>query len=153
MSAVEEVTIAARRRLAPAHRPPPVAVPRRPAGTAFKPLVREHKFDLSELAIVTFLQAKAYGKPYVLLPAVVVARPQHHTLAYNPERGALKPSDLNGRTLGVRAYTQTTGMWVRAALAEDYGLPIERMRWVTQDPAHVEEIVFQALAAFKEAGA
>ena len=63
------------------------------SNTAFKPLVREAKFDVAELAIVTFLQAKAYGKPYTLIPATVVGRGQHHTIAYNPERGALKASD------------------------------------------------------------
>src|SRR4029077_4037201 len=66
------------------------------ANKAFKALVREQKFDLGELAIVTFLQAKAYGKPYVLMPAVVVARGQLHTILYNPQRGHLNPGDLNG---------------------------------------------------------
>src|SRR5580700_6976416 len=88
---------------------------------AFKALVREEKFDLGEVAIGTFLQAKAYGKPYVLMPAVVVARGQHHTIFFNPERGHLNPHDLNGRRVGVRAYTQTTGAWVRGFLHEDYG--------------------------------
>src|SRR5258707_2488073 len=83
------------------------------ATTAFKPLVREARFDLAEIAIVTYLQAKAAGKPYVLIPATVVGRGQHHTIAYNPERGALKASDLTGKRVGVRAYTQTTGAWVR----------------------------------------
>src|ERR1700688_3298176 len=64
------------------------------SNTAFKPLVREQKFDLGELAIVTYLQARAYGKPYVLLPAVVVGRGQHHTIVYNAERGILAPGDL-----------------------------------------------------------
>ncbi|MGB8617668.1 MAG: phosphate ABC transporter substrate-binding protein, partial [Pseudolabrys sp.] len=49
------------------------------ANTAFKPLVREAKFDVGELAIVTYLQAKDYGKPYVLIPATVLGRGQHHT--------------------------------------------------------------------------
>ncbi len=65
------------------------------ANRAFKPLVREQKFDLGELAIVTYLQAKAFGKPYVLMPAVIVARGQHHTIFYNPDRGHLAPGDLN----------------------------------------------------------
>src|SRR5579884_2595304 len=78
------------------------------ANKAFKAFVREQKFDLGELAIVTFLQAKAYGKPYVLMPAVIVARGQHHTIFYNPERQHLDPRDLHGRKVGVRAYTQTT---------------------------------------------
>ena len=59
--------------------------------TAFKRVVRELEFDVAELALMTFLLAKAHGKPYRLLPAVVTARFQHSTLAYNPERGKLSP--------------------------------------------------------------
>ena len=109
------------------------------ANKAFKALVREQKFDLGELAIVTFLQAKAYGKPYVLMPAVVVARGQHHTIFYNPERGHLNPGDLNGRRVGVRAYTQTTGAWVRGFLQEDYGVDFRTIRWITFEAPHVAE--------------
>src|SRR6202043_3843927 len=107
--------------------------------TAFKPLVREAKFDLAEVAIVTFLQAKQYGKPYALIPATVVGRGQLHTIAYNPERGDLKPGGLNGKTVGVRAYTQTTGVWVRGILAESYGVDLDSVRWVTFEEGHVAE--------------
>jgi 4,5-dihydroxyphthalate decarboxylase len=107
------------------------------ANKGFKALVREQKFDLGELAIVTFLQAKAYGKPYILMPAVVVARGQHHTIFYNPERGHLHPGDLTGRKVGVRAYTQTTGAWVRGFLREDYGVDFRRIQWVTFEDPHV----------------
>lgn len=109
------------------------------SNTAFKPLVREAKFDLAEVAIVTFLQAKLYGKPYVLIPATVVGRGQLHTIAYNPERGHLGPGDLNGRTVGVRAYTQTTGTWVRGILAEQYGVDLGTLNWVTFEESHVAE--------------
>jgi 4,5-dihydroxyphthalate decarboxylase len=109
------------------------------SNTAFKPLVRDAKFDLAEVAIVTFLQAYIYGKPYVLIPATVVGRGQLHTIAYNPERDALKPSDLNGKTLGVRAYTQTTGVWVRGILGEDYGVDLSSIKWVTFEEGHVAE--------------
>ena len=64
--------------------------------TAFKRVVRELEFDVAELALMTFLLAKAHGKPYRLLPAVVTARFQHSTLAYNPERGKLSPEKLAG---------------------------------------------------------
>ncbi len=105
----------------------------------FKALVREQKFDLGELAIVTFLQAKAYGKPYVLMPAVIVARGQHHTIFFNPQRGHLNPGDLNGRRVGVRAYTQTTGAWVRGFLQEDYGVDFGPFSWITFEDPHVAE--------------
>src|SRR5579884_363150 len=107
------------------------------ANTGFKPLVREHKFDVSELAIVTYLQAKAYGKPYVLMPAVVMARGQHHTIVYNPSRGALTPERLAGKRVGVRAYSVTTGVWVRGILAEQYGVDLDKVKWVTFEDPHV----------------
>jgi 4,5-dihydroxyphthalate decarboxylase len=109
------------------------------SNTAFKPLVREAKFDLGELAIVTYLQAKAYGKPYALIPATVVGRGQHHTIAYNPERGALTASNLAGKRVGVRAYTQTTGAWVRGFLADDYGVDQAKIKWITFEDPHLAE--------------
>jgi 4,5-dihydroxyphthalate decarboxylase len=109
------------------------------ANTGFKPLVREAKFDLGELAIVTFLQAKAYNKPYVLIPAVVVARAQHHTIAYNSERGELKPADLAGKRVGVRAYSVTTGVWVRGILQQQFGVDLDKVHWVTFEDPHVAE--------------
>ena len=109
------------------------------ANRGFKSVVREAKFDVSELAIGTFLQAKAYNKPYVLLPCCVMGRGQHHTIAYNPGRGTLGPSDLNGRRVGVRAYTQTTGAWLRGILADDYGVDVNSIRWITFEDPHLAE--------------
>ena len=107
------------------------------SNTQFKPLVREQKYDLGELATVTYLMAYERGTPYVLLPGTVVGRNQHHTIFYNAERGPLTARDLNGKRVGVRAYTQTTGAWVRGFLAEDYGIDVERVNWVTFEDAHV----------------
>jgi 4,5-dihydroxyphthalate decarboxylase len=109
------------------------------ANTQFKALVREAKYDFGELAMVTFLQAKHFGKPYVLLPATIVGRNQHHTIFYNSDRGALSPRDLNGKRVGVRAYTQTTGAWVRGFLAEDYGIDLNSVTWVIFEDAHLAE--------------
>ena len=107
--------------------------------TAFKPLVREAKYDCAELAINTFLQARFYNKPYVLLPATIVGRGQIHNLLYNSERGPIKPTELHGKRVGVRAYTQTTGMWVRGMLAELYGMDVEKVSWVTFEDGHIAE--------------
>jgi 4,5-dihydroxyphthalate decarboxylase len=109
------------------------------ANRGFKPMVREHRFDCGELAIVTFLQAKVYGLPYVLLPATVLGRGQLHTVAYNSERGPMKPSDLNGRKFGVRSYTQTTGIWVRGILAESYGVDWSKVEITTMEDPHVAQ--------------
>jgi 4,5-dihydroxyphthalate decarboxylase len=122
------------------------------ANSLFKAVVRDAKYDVAELAIVTYLQAKAYGKPYVLVPAVIVSRGQHHTIAYNPERGALNPSALNGKKVGVRAYTVTTGTWVRGILASDYGVDINKVDWITFEDPHVAEYHDPAIVKRAPAG-
>ena len=110
----------------------------RPA-TAFKRVVRDLEFDVAELAIMTFLMAKAYDKPLVLLPAVVLSRFQHPYIVYNRERGMLAPRDLEGRRVGMRAYSVTTVTWLRGVLADDYGVDLSRVRWVGFEEPHVAE--------------
>jgi 4,5-dihydroxyphthalate decarboxylase len=109
------------------------------AFTAFKRVVRDLEFDVAELAIVTYLMARAHGKPYTLLPVVVLSRFQHPFIVYNAARGELGPGDLNGKRVGIRSYSVTTTMWLRGILADDYGLDIDSVRWVTTEEAHVAE--------------
>jgi 4,5-dihydroxyphthalate decarboxylase len=109
-----------------------------PAG-AFKRVVRDLEFDVAEMAIITHLIAKAHGKPYRLLPFVVLARFQHPFLVYNAARGALAPEDLHGKRVGVRSYSVTTGAWIRHILAEDHRVELSRIRWITFEEAHVAE--------------
>lgn len=109
------------------------------AATAFKRVVRDLEFDVAELAVVTFLLAKAHGKPLVLLPTVVLGRFQHPLLVYNRERGPMKPGDLTGRRVAIRSYSVTTATWVRGILAEDWGVDLDRVTWVTFEEPHVAE--------------
>jgi 4,5-dihydroxyphthalate decarboxylase len=74
-----------------------------------------------------------------MLPAVVMARHQHHTIVYNASRGELSPKDMEGRRIAVRAYSQTTGIWVRGILKHEYGVDLSRLRWVCPDDAHLAE--------------
>jgi 4,5-dihydroxyphthalate decarboxylase len=110
-----------------------------PTHKGFKPMVREQAFDVSEMAIVTYLMAKSFGKPMVLLPSVVMARFQHAYAVYNAKLGTLTPSGLNNKRVGIRSFTTTTGAWLRGILANDYGVDLNSIRWVTFEDAHVAE--------------
>jgi len=110
-----------------------------PVYKAFAEMVRHAAYDVSEMAIVTYLQAKAHGKPLVLLPCVMLGRFQHGTLLYNATRGKLAMSDLPGRRVGVRSYTQTTGTWLRGHMQNDYGVVVSKIHWVNFEDAHVLE--------------
>jgi 4,5-dihydroxyphthalate decarboxylase len=106
--------------------------------TAFKRVIRG-EFDAAELAIMTYLQAKGWGVPLVALPVVVHGRFQHGQLAYNAERGPLRPEDLPGRRVGVRTYPQTTPTWIRGILQNQFGVDISRIHWMTFEDGHVPE--------------
>ncbi|NWK98372.1 phosphate ABC transporter substrate-binding protein [Sphingobium lactosutens] len=110
-----------------------------PAQNGFKDMVRRNLYDAGELAIVTYLQAKCYGKPYVLLPAPVSGRFQHHCAGFNRELGHLDPKDIEGRQVGVRTYAQTTGLWVRGILQHEYGVDLNKVTWMTVGEGHLEE--------------
>ncbi|HKU46973.1 MAG TPA: phosphate ABC transporter substrate-binding protein [Burkholderiales bacterium] len=104
--------------------------------TAFKRIVRNLEFDVAEMAIMTFLVAKAFDKPYRLLPFVCMARYQHPYLVTSK---GLAPKELEGKRVGVRSYSVTTGAWVRGILMEDYGVDLSRIQWITYEEAHVAE--------------
>jgi 4,5-dihydroxyphthalate decarboxylase len=110
-----------------------------PTHKGFKPMVREQAFDVSEMAVVTYLMAKSLGKPMVLLPSVVMARFQHAYAVYRAELGNLKPCDLAGRRVGIRSFTTTTGAWLRGILANEYGVDLDSIEWITFEDAHVAE--------------
>ena len=108
--------------------------------TAFKRVVRDLEFDLAELAIMTFLLAKVHGKPLRLLPAVVTSRFQHPLLVFNAEKNRFNsPKDLEGRKVGQRSYSVTTATWIRGILADQYGVDLSKIRWVTFEEPHVAE--------------
>ena len=91
-----------------------------PIHNAFAPMAQRQVYDLSEMAIFTYLQAVTYGKPIILVPMVLAARHQHGCIVFNKEfHKSMTPADLHGRKVGVRAYTQTTGAWVRNILSRE----------------------------------
>ena len=69
----------------------------------------------------------------------MLARFQHGTMLFNAERGKLTPNDLPGRRIGVRSYSQTTGVWLRGILQNDYGVDLSGVQWVTFEDGHVAE--------------
>ncbi len=112
------------------------------AHSAFKAMVRENAYDAGELAIVTYLQAKAYNKPFVMLPAPISGRFQHHCAGFNKELfPGLSPKDIEGERVGVRSYAQTTGLWIRGILQHECGVDLDKVTWCTLNDGHLAEYV------------
>ena len=105
----------------------------------FPRVVNTREFAVAELALITFFQARAAGRPLGLLPAVIGAgRHQHQCLVYNAERSApVTPDTLAGKRVGIRSVGQTTVTWVRGILQNEHGVDLEAVRWVTFEDAHL----------------
>ncbi len=110
-----------------------------PITRAFRRMARDLEFDLCEMAAVTLAQAHAYGKPIAGLSAVVTRGFRHSALICRRDSDLRGPEDLPGKRVGVRAYSQTTGVWVRGILQHNYGIDPASMTWVTEEDAHVAE--------------
>jgi 4,5-dihydroxyphthalate decarboxylase len=110
-----------------------------PIIVAFRRMCRGLEFDVCEMAITTYLTAKAYHKPFTALPVFVLRQFHHAPIVYNVKSGVTSPKDLEGKKVGVRAYTVTTGVWARGILATEYGVDLSKVTWVLNDEEHVEE--------------
>ncbi len=107
---------------------------------AFRRMVRDLEFDVCELAPMTYLIAKAYGSPFTALPVFVMRRFHHGGLVCRDDAGIRNPKDLEGKKVGVRAYSVTTGVWTRGILASEYGVDNSKVTWVVDDEEHVTQM-------------
>lgn len=110
-----------------------------PVYSAFPRMVRDLEFDVCELALATYLQAREAGVPVTLLPVVLVGGSHHGSLTRPAQSPLTGPRQLIGQRVGVRAYSQTTGMWVRGILREEYGIESSDITWVTTEEPHVAQ--------------
>ena len=106
-----------------------------PVHDAFDDMVRTQKYDVCEMAIGAFLQAHEAGKPLFLLPVVMVGG-FHYKSVYVAPDVLVAPADLKGKRIGVRSYSQTTGLWARGWLSADYAVTPDSVTWVTTEGSH-----------------
>jgi 4,5-dihydroxyphthalate decarboxylase len=115
-----------------------------PQIAAFRRMVRQVEFDVCELAPTTYIIARAYGAPFVALPIFVFRKFHHGGLLVRPDSGISHPRDLEGKKVGVRAYSVTTGVWTRGILIDEFGLESSKVTWVVDDEEHVTQMPLPA---------
>ncbi len=107
---------------------------------AFRRMVRDVEFDICEMAPTTYMIARARGAPYIALPIFLMRRFHHGGFVVRPEAGIREPKDLEGKKVGVRAYSVTTGVWTRGIFMNEYGLDSSKVTWVVDDEEHVASL-------------
>jgi 4,5-dihydroxyphthalate decarboxylase len=107
-----------------------------PVHRGFRQMIEDRAFDVSELAIGAFFQALDAGRPLRLLPVVTLAGFHHGSIYRAGSAQQIAPSELAGRRVAVRSYSQTTGIWVRGILEEEHGVDLNEITWVTLEGSH-----------------
>ena len=115
-----------------------------PIIAAFRRMVRDVEFDACELASTTYFIARAYGAPFKALPIFLMRRFHHEGIVYREDAGIRGPQDLEGKKVGVRAYSVTTGVWTRGVLVNEYGMDNSKVTWVVDDEEHVTQLKLPA---------
>jgi 4,5-dihydroxyphthalate decarboxylase len=111
-----------------------------PLIAAFRRMVRGNEFDICEMAITTYICAKAHSKPMTAVPVFLVRAFHHGAILANSKAGVRTPRDLEGKKVGVnRGYTVTTGVWARSILQDEHGVDLSRITWVLSGDEHVAE--------------
>jgi 4,5-dihydroxyphthalate decarboxylase len=111
-----------------------------PLIAAFRRMVRENAYDVCEMAITTYICAKAHGKPMTAIPVFLVRAFHHGAILASAKAGIASPKDLEGKRVGVnRGYTVTTGVWARGVLQDEYGVDLSKITWVLSGDEHVAE--------------
>jgi 4,5-dihydroxyphthalate decarboxylase len=110
----------------------------KPIIAAYRRMIRDLEFDVCEMAPVSYLMAREAGVPITAIPVFLNRRFHHGDLQCAPGSGVVVPTDLEGRRVGVRAYSVSTGVWGRGVLEEDYGVDLGTITWVVDDDDHVE---------------
>src|SRR5438045_5435452 len=104
---------------------------------AFRRMVRDLEFDVCEMAPTTYMIARALGAPFIALPVFIMRRFHHGGFVVRPDASIKVPKDLEGKQVGVRAYSVTTGVWTRGIFTNEYGLDAAKVTWVVDDEEHV----------------
>ncbi|MCC6778740.1 MAG: PhnD/SsuA/transferrin family substrate-binding protein [Hyphomicrobiales bacterium] len=107
---------------------------------AFRRMVRDLEFDICEMAPTTYMIARALGAPYIAMPIFIMRRFHHGGFVVRPDAGIRTPKDLEGKKVGVRAYSVTTGVWTRGIFINEYDLDSSKVTWVVDDEEHVTSL-------------
>ena len=123
-----------------------------PIIAAFRRMVREVEFDVCEMAPATYMIARSFGAPFKALPVFIMRRFHHGGFVVHPNGGVKQPRDIEGKQVGVRAYSVSTGIWTRGIFQNEYGVDLGKTTWMVDDEEHVQQLKLPANVQHVPAG-
>jgi 4,5-dihydroxyphthalate decarboxylase len=100
-------------------------------------MLRHEEFDVCELSLVAYLLSWERKRPYVAIPVFPHRRFRHGYMVKRTGCGIEKPSDLNGKRIGLDTLQNSAGLWMRGILQDHYGVDLKSIEWWCQEEEDV----------------
>ncbi|HEX9396797.1 MAG TPA: 4,5-dihydroxyphthalate decarboxylase [Burkholderiales bacterium] len=118
-----------------------------PIEEIFYRFTRFREFEGSEMSAAKTVALLAGEKPDIIALPVFVSRVFRHSSIYVAKgAGIRRPTDLEGRRVGVPEWSQTAGIYARGMLAHEYGVDLKSIDWRqagVREPGRVEKVSLQ----------
>jgi 4,5-dihydroxyphthalate decarboxylase len=115
-----------------------------PVEETFFRMLRHREFDVAELSLSSYvLSLFAAEPPFIAIPVFPSRFFRHSCIYVNAAAGITRPADLAGRTIGTPEYQMTAPVWIRGILADEHGVPVPSVRYVTgglEQPGRAEKL-------------
>jgi 4,5-dihydroxyphthalate decarboxylase len=114
-----------------------------PVEETFFRMMRHREFDAAELSLSSYLVSTFRDDPFVAIP-VYPSRYFRHSCIFVSGRSEIRePKDLIGKRVGVPEYQLTANVWIRGLLADEYGVPVSSVTYLTggeETPGRLEKV-------------
>ena len=103
-----------------------------PVEETFFRMLRNREFDCAELSLSSYVMSlERKDPPFVAIPVFPSRMFRHSGIYVSKASGIVAPGQLVGKRVGNPEYQLTAHVWIRGILAEEYGVPVDSVEYLT----------------------
>jgi 4,5-dihydroxyphthalate decarboxylase len=117
-----------------------------PVEETFFRMLRHREFDAAEMSLSSYVVSTFRDDPFVAIPVFPSRSFRHAGVFVNERSGIREPRDLAGKRVGVPEYQLTANVWIRGILAEDHGVAVPSVQYLTggeETPGRAEKLALE----------
>lgn len=114
-----------------------------PVEETFFRMLRNREFDCAELSLSSYVMSlERKEPPFIAIPVFPSRMFRHSGIYVSTASGITQPGQLVGKRVGNPEYQLTAHVWIRGILAEEYGVPVDSVEYLTgglEEPGRIEK--------------
>jgi 4,5-dihydroxyphthalate decarboxylase len=118
-----------------------------PVEETFFRMLRHREFDVAEMSLSSYtVSLFREPQPFIAIPVFPSRFFRHSSIYVSTAAGIREPRDLIGKRIGNPEYQMTAPVWIRGILADEYGVPVDSVTYVTggeEEPGRAEKLALE----------